>query len=103
MPLFMMTPYEVALFVAQQMRNKRLSLNLSQKSLSEKSRVSLSVIKQFERTGKIAFESLLKLAFFLDSLEEFTTLFKPAPPESFKSLDDLIKESQVKKRKRGRK
>jgi len=99
MSFFMTTPHEAAQTIADQMRQKRLSLNLSQKSLSERSGVSFSVIKKFERTGKISLESLLKIALILNALEDFKDIFKPKPLEQMPSLDALLTE---KKRKRGR-
>lgn len=94
------SPAEMAQEVANKCREKRLSLNLSQKSLSERSLVSVSVIKQFENTGKIALESLLKIALILGSLKDFKSLFKPNSPESMLTLDQLL--NQPKTRKRGR-
>lgn len=97
--LILMSPREVAKQIAKFARAKRLSLNLSQQSLSQRSDVSFSVIKKFESTGKISLESLLKIALVIGCLEEFTTLFQPAPPQEAATLDELINE---KKRKRGR-
>ena len=91
---------EMAGYIALAAKEKRLALNLSQKSLSERSGVSFGVIKKFERTGKISLESLLKLALTLGALKDFSTLFGPAPPEEMRSLDEII---QDKSRKRGRK
>jgi transcriptional regulator with XRE-family HTH domain len=85
--------------MAERARAKRLSLNLSQKSLATRSGVSLGVLKKFERTGKISLESLLKLALIIGALEEFKDLFKPKPPEEYLSLEALLRE---KKPKRGR-
>ncbi len=99
MSLFMLTPHEVSKHIAQKMQKLRLFFNLSQKTLSERSGVSFGVIKKFERTGKISLESLLKLALTLDALEDFKDLFKEKAPESFLSLDELLKDT---KRKRGR-
>jgi transcriptional regulator with XRE-family HTH domain len=96
---FMMTPTDMATHIAKQMQIKRLSLNLSQKTLSERSGVSFGVVKKFERTGLISLQSLLKLALVLNSFDEFNDLFKPTPPEQFTSLDKLLKETS---RKRGR-
>ena len=100
MSLFLMTPHEMGQHIAHQVQLRRLSLNLSQKTVSERSGVSFGVVKKFERTGKISLESLLKLALTLDALNEFKDLFKEKAPENLISLDELLKE---KKRKRGRK
>ena len=99
MDLFIKTPKEVAEHISKQAQAKRLSANLSQKSLSERSGVSLGVLKKFERTGKISLESLLKLAIILGSLEEFISLFKETSPNSAITLDELFLD---KTRKRGR-
>lgn len=99
MPLMMQTPHEMLIDIAQQARAKRLSLNLSQQTLSARAGVSFGVLKKFERTGKISLESLLKIALTLDSLDAFQSLFKVTAVEQAVSLDALLKD---KKRKRGR-
>ncbi len=94
-----MTHQEMSKYIAEQVQAKRLSFNFSQQSLSERSGVSLGVLKKFEQSGKISLESLLKVAFALDNLEEFKELFKQNDLENLTSLDELLKH---KKRKRGR-
>ncbi|PCI38492.1 MAG: DNA-binding protein [Thiotrichales bacterium] len=93
----MFTPQEMALRIAHLAQAKRLAINFSQKTLSERSGVSFGVIKKFERTGKISLESLLKIALALDALSEFNELFKAS--DNLNSLDALLQE---KTRKRGR-
>lgn len=93
-------PLEVAKQIALAAKEKRLSLNFSQQSLSERSGVSLGVLKNFERTGKISLFSLLKLALTLGCLGDFVLLFKQLPNPPLRTLDDLLNQ---KKRKRGRK
>ncbi len=99
MPLFLITPHEKAIHIAKQAKAKRLSLNLSQKTLSERSGVSFGVIKKFERTGKISLESLIKIALVLDAFNDFNDLFSLSSKEHITSLDDLLKDTA---RKRGR-
>jgi transcriptional regulator with XRE-family HTH domain len=94
------TPFEVSQNLAKRVRAKRLSLNLSQQSLSDNSGVSYSVIKKFELTGKISLESILKIALALGSLDEFSDLFKHDISKENITLDELLKQ---KTRKRGRK
>lgn len=96
----LISPAELLLKISKLAREKRLSLNLSQQTLSKSSGVSYAVIKKFESTGKISLESLLKIAMALGSLNEFTDLFKINNSEIFTSLDELITK---KTRKRGRK
>lgn len=94
-----LTSAEVAQRIAGLAKEKRLCLNLSQQSLSERSGVSLGVLKKFEGSGKISLESLLKLAVALGCLGDFEQLFKPTAPETMSSVDDLFKQRG---RKRGR-
>ena len=93
------TPKELMKKIAEKARTKRLSLGLSQKTLSEKSGVSYGVLKKFELTGQISLESLLKLALVLDAMSDFHFLFT-TQPEMTMSLDELMNDG---KRKRGRK
>lgn len=97
--LNMLTPYETMIEVAKRARGKRLELNLTQESLSNRSGVSVGTIKKFERSGKISFESILKLALILNVLDDFNQLFHPQK-QTEESLDQVLKK---KTRKRGRK
>ena len=99
MSLNFLTCHEMAEHIAKLVQTKRLSLNLSQKSLAERSGVSFGVLKKFERTGKISLESLLKISLVLGCLGDFGTLFKIDAPENLSSLDKIIDD---KTRKRGR-
>ena len=90
------TPQEIMQDIALQARARRLALKLTQVGLEERSGVSLGSIKRFERTGKIALESLLKIAMTLDCLKDFNTLFAPPPTPS--RLDDLLKHPKIRKR-----
>ena len=96
----MVTPQEMLKKIAEKARAKRLSLDFSQQTLSDKSGVSYGVLKRFERTGRISLESLLKLSLTLGSISDFDSLFAPDKPEEALSLDELLQEG---KRKRGRK
>lgn len=99
MSVLMMTPNEMAEHLAKMVKAKRLSSNLSQQSLSDRSGVSYGVLKKFERTGQISLESLLKLALSLDALEGFYGLFEANKPEEAMTLDELMQDTT---RKRGR-
>lgn len=99
MSVMMITPRELAERIAKQAQAKRLALNLTQKTVAERSGVSYGVLKKFERSGQISLASLLKLALVLDSLGEFRDLFFHNKPEHLISLDALMKD---KPRKRSR-
>lgn len=68
------------------MRRVRLDRDLTQQGLADRAGVSLASLRRFERTGKISFVSLVRLAFVLDTVSGVDALF--AAPE-IRSLDDL--------------
>ena len=92
-------PYAIARGIAMRMRERRLELNLTQVALARKSGVSLGTLKRFENSFEISLKHLLMLAVAMDATEEFSTLFKK---RRYESIDEVIKASAVKKRKRGR-
>jgi transcriptional regulator with XRE-family HTH domain len=96
---FMSCP-ELMMHIAKAAQTRRLSINWSQQTLSDRSGVSFGVIKKFERVGKISVESLIKIALVLDAFEDFKKLFQLKSEEKLRSLDELF---EPKKRKRGRK
>lgn len=96
----MKMPYEMMQDIAKRARERRLELNLSQKTLSQKSGVRYGTLKKFESSGKISLESLLKLALVLGELESFEGVLLKHANALPASLDELLVD---KSRKRGRK
>lgn len=91
------TPKSIMQDLKDKLKQKRLSLNLTQEGLSNKSTVSLGSIKRFESSGQISFESLLKLAFVLDCLDDFKNIANKND-EQYDSMDDLLKVKPIRKR-----
>lgn len=96
----MRSPFEVAREIAKKAQEKRLKLNLSQQTLSERSGVSYGTLKKFEQKGQISLESLLKIALALGELDTFDHLFTHGDDALPSSLDELLDDTS---RKRGRK
>ncbi len=71
------TPTELLKEVANKLRAIRKQQKMSQTNLAERSGVSLGSLKRFESTGKISFESLLKLSNILGRLKDFETILEP--------------------------
>lgn len=94
------SPFEVAREIAKKAQDKRLKLNLSQQTLSEKSGVSYGTLKKFEQKGQISLESLLKIALALGEMDTFEHVFAKSDDELPASLDELLDDNT---RKRGRK
>lgn len=100
--LMLKTSTETVAELAQRAKSMRLAQNLTQAGLEQRSGVSLGSIKLFERTGKISFESLVKIAIALGASEGFDGLFQPNLTEN-RSIDDLLKDAKASTgRKRGR-
>lgn len=90
---------EILLNTAVRLRELRLSQNLSQAGLAARAGVSLSVLRLFERTGKISFESLVKLAIALKAEAGIDNLFQPQIQPRV-TIDELLQQNNT--RKRGR-
>ncbi len=69
------TPFDVQRDLAARVRASRLSQNITQAELAERSGVSLGSVRRFEATGEISLRSLLALALVLGELKEFSSLF----------------------------
>ena len=91
------TPSSMLETIKDNFKQQRLSLNLTQEGLSNKSGVSLGSIKRFETTGQISLESLLKIAFILDCLDDFKNI-AIVKSEKYETMDDLLKVKPIKKR-----
>ena len=85
--MILKTPYEISMELAKKARDKRKYMKLTQQQLAEKSGVSLSSLKRFERTGEISLASLLKIAMVLDSLKDFEKVFEK--PE-YTSIEEIL-------------
>ncbi len=92
--LALLTPTEMAIRTAERARARRLALGLRQQDVAERAGVSLASLRRFERTGLIAFDSLLSIAVVLDAVSEFDRLF---PEPEFRSIDDVIGRSARKR------
>lgn len=97
LPFNALSPEEMALAVSGRARALRLHHDLTQQGLADRAGVSLGSLKRFERTGAIAFTSLIRIAQVLDALDELEALF---PEPEFRSIDDAI--AREKRRQRGR-
>lgn len=91
------TPKSIMQNLKDKFKQKRLSLNLTQEGLSNKSGVSLGSIKRFEKSGEISFESLLKVALVLNCLDDFKNIANKKD-EQYETMDDLLKIKPLKKR-----
>ena len=88
--------------LVQNIRERRLLMELTQEGLSERSGVPLSTLRKFEQKGLISLDSFLKILSVVGGLEEMMNVLKPTKP-NFKSIDDVLKSEDEIIRKRGSK
>ncbi len=96
----LLTPAKAQLQLAENLRERRLAMGLTQAGLSSRSGVALATLRKFERTGAASIETLLKLLAVVGGLEEVikaTTLIE----SEFSSIDEVIKADVRPKRKIG--
>jgi transcriptional regulator with XRE-family HTH domain len=95
------TAQEVQEDLAGRFKRRRIAMNLTQKDLADRSGVTWSSLKRFEREGLIALQSLLQLSVVLDCLGDFDTIAAETPATN--SLDAILAKPRVRLRATGRK
>ena len=100
MTISIKTPQDVQQELATRFKARRLARDLTQQGLAERSGVSWSSLKRFERTGLIALDSLLWLSLVLDCLDDFDQICIGTSGLQAKSLDELL--GEIKTRRKGR-
>lgn len=88
--------------LAQNVRERRLQMDLTQEGLAERSGVALSTLRKFEQTGIISLESFLKILSIVGGLEEVIEVLKPNKP-LFRSIDEVLNNDEKIIKKRGSK
>jgi transcriptional regulator with XRE-family HTH domain len=94
------SPEEVARDLATRFRTIRLSHQWKQRTLAERSGVTLASLRRFEQTGKVSLHHLLRLAEAMGCLDEFTGLLQR--PEAT-SIAELEAQETVQRPRRGSK
>lgn len=87
--------------LSENIRERRLRMELTQEGLAGRSGVPLPTIRKFEQKGIISLESFLKLLPVVGGLEEVVEATKPVRP-AFTSIDEVLKDDDRSGRKRGR-
>ena len=83
-------PQDVMEELRVKFKARRMSIGYTQMECATRSGVSLGSLKRFESSGQIALESLLKLAFILECLGEFSSLCE-VEEERFGSIEEVLK------------
>lgn len=90
-------PEDVAKEVAENFRKRRVERNITRQHIAERSGVPISTVARFERTGLIAFESLIKLAMALGYIADIRNLFSTTKFNTMQELE-LIRRKKNDKR-----
>ena len=93
------TVADICKAIADRVKNRRLELNLTQSGLAARAGVNIETYRKFEQKGVISLQSLVKLAFALDMINDFSNLFAK---NQYQSLDELLGSESI-IRKRGKK
>lgn len=95
------SPGEVQIKLAAFIRQRRLSREMTQQEMAQRSGVPLSTLRKFEQKGQVSLESFLKLLWVVGDLDTLMEAVKPEKPQ-FRSIDDVLKKDIVSTRQRGR-
>jgi transcriptional regulator with XRE-family HTH domain len=98
--LSLLAPGDVASSLAERTKALRLLKGWTRDTLASRSGVTPSSLKRFETTGKASLDLVLKVAFALGRLEDFSEPLQPPPAAS---IEELERQTAVPSRKRGRK
>ncbi|SET82904.1 Helix-turn-helix [[Clostridium] aminophilum] len=81
------TPSDVALRLADKIKNIRKRKKITQKELAGRSNVSYATLRKFEKTGQISLESFIKLVMELGCIQEINNLFTEPV---YNSIEEVI-------------
>ncbi len=95
------SPAEAIKLFSQQFKIARLTQNMTQAVLTQKSGVSLASVRKFERTGEISLTSLMKLALPLNLMDQLIDAISQTTQEP-QTMKELLANQQKPKRQRAR-
>jgi len=99
--VLLITPPKAQKKLAENVRLRRLQMDLTQEGLAERSGVPLPTLRRFEQKGAISLESFLKLQMVLGGLENILKATEVKKIE-FSSIDEVLEADSTPTRKRGK-
>ena len=97
-PIQLLTPTAAQRTLADRVREARIAMGLKQKTLADRSGVTLATLRRFEQKGEISLKYLMRICNALGRLDEFDQLLKPPPAASMAELESRVAKPR---RKRG--
>ena len=99
--VLLITPSKVQRKLAENVRQRRLGLDLTQAGLAERSGVPLPTLRKFEQKGVISLESYLKLLMVVGGLEKMLDALT-IEQQRFSSIDEVLEDDNKPTKQRGR-
>lgn len=96
----LVTPSKAQRKLAENVLQRRLGMDLTQKGLAERSGVPLPTLRKFEQKGVISLESYLKLLMVVGGLEKMLDALSVAE-QSFSSIDEVLEDDKKPTKQRG--
>ena len=88
--LSLITIPEAQKMLAENLRNRRLDMELTQANLAERSGVALPTLRKFEQTGEVSLKSFLKLLMIVGGTEELIEATR-ITPRAFANIDEVLR------------
>lgn len=86
--------------LAKRIKQRRLELNLTQKEFAKRAGIGYDAYRSLEVSGDTSLKNIVLIAFLLDDVETINQLFTQ---RNYQSIEEIIKENQIKTRKRASK
>ncbi len=96
----LITPSKAQNKLAENVRQRRLNMDLTQEGLSKRSGVPLPTLRKFEQKGAVSLESYLKILMVVGGLEKMLDALT-IEQQSFSSIDDVLEDDTKPLRQRG--
>lgn len=96
----LITPSKAQDKLAENVRQRRLNMDLTQEGLSKRSGVPLPTLRKFEQKGVISLESYLKILMVVGGLEKMLDALT-IEQQSFSSIDDVLEDDAKPTKQRG--
>jgi transcriptional regulator with XRE-family HTH domain len=96
----LITPSKAQNKLAENVRQRRLNMDLTQEGLSKRSGVPLPTLRKFEQKGAVSLESYLKILMVVGGLEKMLDALT-IEQQSFSSIDDVLEDDNKPTKQRG--
>jgi transcriptional regulator with XRE-family HTH domain len=96
----LLTPPRAKEMLAQNLKQRRLELGLTQAGLAARAGVALGTLRKFEQTGAGSTETLIRVLGVVGGLDAVIKATEPDTP-AFASIDEVLKPRAASRRKHG--